>query len=207
MMFYLLLGVTYAFAAAMQPGPFQSYLISQTLSNGWRRTLPAAFAPLISDGPIIVLVVILLSRIPGWFINVLQCAGGIFLFYLAIDAWIAWKNFDSEKVIHSALSRKTLLQAVLVNFLNPAPYLGWSLVMGPLLLKGWRETYLNGIVLLLGFYTTMVLSQMGIVLLFAHAGKLGPRTNRVLIGMSAIGLMCFGIYELWFGMKYFLHSL
>jgi threonine/homoserine/homoserine lactone efflux protein len=199
--------MTYAFAAAVQPGPFQSYLISQTMCNGWQRTLPAAFAPLLSDGPIIVLVVILLSRIPGWFINVLQCAGGMFLFYLAIGAWIAWKNFDSEKMIHSTSSRKTILQAVLVNFLNPAPYLGWSLVMGPLLLKGWRETCLNGIVLLLGFYITMVLAQMGIVLLFARAGKLGPQVNRALLCLSAIALACFGVYQFWFGMKYFLHSL
>ena len=39
---YLILGMTYAFAAAVQPGPLQTYLISQTLSHGWRRTLPAA---------------------------------------------------------------------------------------------------------------------------------------------------------------------
>jgi threonine/homoserine/homoserine lactone efflux protein len=200
---YLILGMTYAFAAAVQPGPLQSYLISQTLRKGWQRTLPAACAPLISDGPIIVLVVFLLSRVPERMINILQFIGGVFLLYLAIDAWKAWKNFDSEKVIHSVSSRTTLQQAVLVNFLNPAPYLGWSLVMGPLLLKAWRENYVNGIVLILGFYTTIVISQMGIVLLFAHAGKLGPKTNRVLIALSAIGLLCFGIYELWLGVKYF----
>jgi hypothetical protein len=28
---YLILGATYAFAAAVQPGPFQAYLISQPL--------------------------------------------------------------------------------------------------------------------------------------------------------------------------------
>ncbi len=203
MVSYLVLGMTYAFAAAVQPGPLQSYLISQTLRKGWQRTLPAACAPLISDGPIIVVVIFLLSRVPAGMINILQFAGGMFLLYLAIDAWKAWKNFDSENMIHSASSRKTILQAVLVNFLNPGPYLGWSLVMGPLLLKGWRETYLNGIVLLLGFYTTMVLSQIGIVLIFARAGKLGPQVNRVFIGLSAVGLVCFGIYELWSGAKYF----
>ncbi len=196
--------MTYAFAAAVQPGPLQSYLISQTLRNGWQRTVPAACAPLISDGPIIVLVMFLLSRVPAAMINVLQCAGGIFLLYLAIDAWKAWKNFDPEKTIYPASRRKTLWQAVLVNFLNPGPYIGWSLVMGPLLLKAWRETSLNGIVLLFGFYTTMVLSQMGIIVLFAHTGKLGAKTNRALIGLSVIGLVCFGIYEVWSGAKYFL---
>ena len=203
MVSYLILGITYAFAAAVQPGPMQSYLISQTLRKGWQHTLPAAFAPLISDGPIIVLVVFLLSRVPERMINILQFIGGVFLLYLAIDAWKAWKNFDSVKVLHTVSSRTTIRQAVLVNFLNPAPYIGWSLVMGPILLKALRESYLYGIVLVLSFYMTIVVTQIGIVLLFARAGKLGPRMDRVLIGLSAVGLMCFGVYELWLGVKYF----
>jgi threonine/homoserine/homoserine lactone efflux protein len=51
MLSYLTPGITYAFAAAVQPGPFQAYLISLTLVTGWRRTLPAVFAPLLSDIP------------------------------------------------------------------------------------------------------------------------------------------------------------
>jgi len=203
MVSYLTLGITYAFAAAVQPGPFQSYLISQTLSKGWRRTLPVAFAPLLSDGPIIVLVVILLSRIPGWFVNVLQCVGGVFLFYLALNALKAWRNFNTETAIHSTSNRQSVMQAVVVNILNPNPYLSWSFVMGPLLLRGWRETPVNGIALLAGFYVSMIVSLMGIILLFAFAKTLGPRVTRPLIGVSAIALACFGIYQLWFGLKYF----
>jgi threonine/homoserine/homoserine lactone efflux protein len=203
MISYLVFGITYAFAAAVQPGPLQSYLISQALRKGWRHTLPASFAPVISDGPIILLVVFLLSSIPAGMTNFLQCAGGIFLLYLAVNAVKAWKNYDAEKAVNTATSRQTVMQAVLVNFLNPSPYLGWSLVMGPILIKGWRENYVNGIALIAGFYATIVLSQMVIVLLFARAGKLGPQTNRVMIGLSAIGLVCFGIYELWSGLNSF----
>ena len=50
---YVIQGIGYGFAAAVQPGPFQTYVIAQTLNSAWRNTLPAAFAPLISDGPII----------------------------------------------------------------------------------------------------------------------------------------------------------
>ena len=71
---YLILGMTYAFAAAVQPGPLQSYLISQTLSHGWRRTLPAAFSPLISDGPVIALALLVLSRVPAWLAQGLRLA-------------------------------------------------------------------------------------------------------------------------------------
>ena len=51
---------------AVQPGPFQMYLISQTLLKGWKRTLPVVFAPLISDGPIIALCLFVLSQVPSW---------------------------------------------------------------------------------------------------------------------------------------------
>ena len=65
MIAYLILGATYAFAAAVQPGPLQTYLIAQTLRNGWRRTLPAALSPVMSDGPVILLVLLVLTRLPG----------------------------------------------------------------------------------------------------------------------------------------------
>ena len=200
MLRYLILGITYAFAAAAQPGPFQTFLISQSLSKGWRRTLPAALAPLISDWPIIFLVVFVLTRVPGWLVPVLQFAGGVFLLYLAVGAYKTWRSFDTSKTIMDQTSQQTLLKAVMVNLLNPNPYLAWSLVLGPLLLQGWREEPSHGIALLAGFYVVMILCQAGIILLFAAARNLGPRVNRVMVGISAIALACFGIYELWSGL-------
>ena len=41
MLLYLMIGATYAFAAAVQPGPFQACLISSTMANGLGHTLPA----------------------------------------------------------------------------------------------------------------------------------------------------------------------
>jgi threonine/homoserine/homoserine lactone efflux protein len=203
LLYYLILGITFAFAAAIQPGPLQSYLISQTLSKGWRHTLPASCAPLISDGPIIVLVVLILSRIPPWLISVLQCAGGLFLLYLTFNAWKSWKTYDAESVALSQSSRTSVMQATFVNFLSPSPYLGWSLVMGPLLLKGWNEAPMYGIALLTGFYSSIVLTQIGIIFLFAFARKFGPRVTRSLLGCSVAVLACFGVYQLWLGGKHF----
>ena len=71
--------------------------------------------------------------------------------------------------------------------------------MGPLLLKGWRETPVNVMALLVGFYTTMILVTLGIMLLFAAARSLGPRVSRALVGISSIAMVCFGLYELWLG--------
>jgi threonine/homoserine/homoserine lactone efflux protein len=206
MLGYLILGITYAFTAAVQPGPFQTYLISQTLSNGWRSTLPAAIAPLLSDGPIIILVLLVLSRMPGWLEQGLQCAGGIFLLYLAVGAYKSWRDYQLNNTTLNQTSRQTVLKAALVNLLNPNPWLAWSLVMGPLLLKGWRETPANGISLLLGFYSAMILVTVGTILLFAAARNLGARVSRTLVGISAFAMACFGSYELWLGLKVFFRS-
>ena len=201
---YLIMGITFGFAAAVQPGPLQTYFISQALKIGWRRTLPATFAPLITDLPIAVLVILLLSRMPIWLEQVLHLCGGVFVLYLAFGTFMAWKNFDANKTVEVQSSQTTVLKAVVVNFLSPGPYLGWSLVLGPLMVKGWREAPANGIALVVTFYGTLIITSMVIIILFSAAKNLGPRVDRVMILLSAFALACFGFYQLWSGISLFL---
>jgi threonine/homoserine/homoserine lactone efflux protein len=93
-------------------------------------------------------------------------------------------------------SGRTLFDATVVNFLNPGPYLGWSLVIGPLLLEGWRPNPLNGIALLSGFYLTMFLFSMVLIILFDFARDRGPKLQHFLLWLSALFLALFGIYQL-----------
>ena len=206
MLSYLIFGILYAFAAAVQPGPLQTYIISQTLKKGWRSTLPTAFAPVISDGPILVLVLFLLSTIPDNFIVILRIGGGLFLLYLGYRAFKSWQEFDADETISNESSQQTLFKAVFINLLNPAPYMGWSLIMGPLFLEGWRIEPSYGIALILGFYLTMILSLAVIIILFGFARKLGPKVSKILLGVSSIVLFIFGIYQLWLGIIYYVQA-
>lgn len=199
MLAYLIQGIGYGFAAAVQPGPFQTYLISQTLSKGWRLTLPAALAPLISDGPIIVLALVVLSQVPLWFQRFLYIAGGLFILYLAYSAFVAWRNYDKSGVVTDSSGRQSVVKAAMMVALSPGPYIYWSLVTGPILLTGWREAPANGLGFLVSFYATIVLSLSGIIVMFGTARQLGPKVNRALLGVSAITLVCFGLYQLWLG--------
>ena len=122
------------------------------------------------------------------------------MLYLAYGAARTWQSYRKTKSPPEHPVRQSVLKAALVNLLNPNPYIGWSLVMGPLLMKGWRETPANGIALVGGFYTTMIVCTAGIMLLFAAARDLGPRVTRALIGVSALALGCFGLYQLWLGL-------
>jgi len=201
MLFYLIYGVTFGLAATVQPGPFLTFIISQTLRNGWRKTLPAAFAPLITDGPIAVLAILLLSHLPPVWIQWLRIAGGVFIIYLSWNAFRAWKNYSFSIDIREVSGKSSLFKAAVVNVLNPGPYLGWSLVMGPLLLKGWSESSLNGIALIAGFYGIMVTCLAGIILLFHFARQLGSKVNRAMIGLSSLALAIFGLYQLYVGLN------
>ena len=202
MWLYLLQGIGYGLAAASQPGPFQTYLISQTLTRGWKRTLPAALAPLVSDGPIILICVLVLSQVPVWMQRILYIAGGLFILYLAYGTYNSWKNFDSRLPAVETGTQQSILKAALMNALSPGPYIFWTLVTGPILLKGWRETPVNGIGFLIGFYVTLISSLAALILIFGTAAKLGPKFNRMLLGISAIALTCFGLYQLWLGFFY-----
>jgi threonine/homoserine/homoserine lactone efflux protein len=200
MFIYIVQGIAYGFAAGVQPGSFQAYLISQALQNGWRRTLPAIFAPLISDGPIITLVLLVLSQVPAGLVRGLQLAGGLFVLYLAVGAFKAWRDFAGPKPGEPQRVRNSVFRAALVNLLNPAPYLFWSLVTGPLLITGWRASPANAVGLLAGFYGSMLASLAGIMLLFTAARRLGSGVTRGLLGLSALGLAGFGFFQLWQGL-------
>ncbi|MGD0276046.1 MAG: LysE family transporter [Syntrophales bacterium] len=204
MLSYVLQAIIYGFAAAVQPGPFQAYIISQTLTNGARHTLPSALAPLFSDGPIIVLVLLILSKVPASILLFLRIIGGLYILYLSAGAFRACRAIDSYGASSVQSTGRGLLKAVFVNILNPSAYLYWSLVTGPILLMGWREAHIVGVGFLIGFYIAAIATLIGVILLFAASNRLGPAVNRALRGVSAAALVCFGVYQISLGaVEYF----
>jgi len=199
MIVYLLQGAGLGFMGASQPGPFQAFIISQSLQLGWRKALRAALAPLLSDGPIILLVLLLLRQVPQFLQRSLFIAGGLFLLLLAWYAWNSWRDQAGERVATDNISDHTLLKAVAMNFLSPGPYIYWSLVAGPIFLTGWRESPGCGIAFISGFYLVMVITLSAIIVTFGLSRKLGPRMAHILLGVSILTMICFGAYQIWRG--------
>lgn len=198
MIAYLLQGLILGFPAAAQPGSMQAYLLAQTLKNGWRQTLPLALAPLISDPPIVLLMLLLLTYTPPLFLAILQIMGGCFLLYLA---WGAWKGMKTAVSIAPPpdSAQKGLFKAALLNALNPNPYIFWATIAGPILLTALRESVWHGAAFLLGFYATLVGGFAAFVGLFSLTGKLSAQANRWLNGAVVVVLGLFGAYQLWKG--------
>lgn len=196
MVVYILQGLTLGFSAGVSPGPMHAYLLSQTLKNGWRRALPAVLAPLLSDGPIITLVLIVLTQMPGWALRALQVAGGVFILTLAWSAYRDMRAARHDLTPSPDSARQSLQKAVLVNLLNPNPYIFWGVVGGPILLDGWHQAANRGAAFVAAFYVALIGTFAGFVAIFATAGRLGPTAQRVFSGVSALALFGFGVYQL-----------
>ena len=194
---YIISGITLGFAAGAQPGPFQTYLITQTLANGWRKTLIAAFAPLISDGPIIILAVFVLKQMPESLQRGLYIAGGIFILFLAWSSFQQWRNFDKNAEEES--KEQNIWKAATMNFLSPGPYIFWSLVSGHIFLQGLEESPAIGISFMLAFYGTMISLNIALIVILGQASQKHARFRRSLLILATIALSIFGIYQLWLG--------
>ncbi|MCX6121523.1 MAG: LysE family transporter [Ignavibacteriales bacterium] len=192
----IFIGCGFAFAAAVQPGPLQAFLFSSVARKGWKRTLPASFSPLLSDGPIALLVLLLLNNIPASMRGVLQCAGGILLLYFAWASYRQWKKKTEPQDNIKDSAPRTLIQAATVNILNPNPYLGWSLVLGPAVLSAWNKSPLHAVVLVFAFYITMVSTLASTIILFGTSRFLSIKGKHALILISSVILALMGVYQM-----------
>mgnify|MGYP000167601659 CR=1 FL=1 len=132
-------------------------------------------------------------------VSALRLAGGVFLLYLAYGAFGAYRTYEAPRTGQPAQAAQTLIKAAIVNVLNPNPYLSWALVLGPLLLQAWRTAPAHAVALIASFYITMIASTAVILVPFAGARTLGPRVGRTMVGISAVALAAFGLYQLWAG--------
>lgn len=193
---YILTGFGFAFAATVQPGPLQAFLLAQVAERGWRATLPAALAPLLSDGPIALLALLVISRVPADAIAGLRIAGGLFLLYLAWSTLRAWRRGAGSAPQQDDDARpRSLMKATAINLLNPNPYLGWSLVLGPAAVSAWQESPRLGVALVASFYATIVAGLVVTILLFGTANLAGGRLQRALLLVSAVALAALGIWQ------------
>lgn len=199
MLIYITQGIVLGLYAAVIPGPFQAFLLSETLRSGWKRTLPAALAPLISDGPVLLAFLLVLSRLPEVFLNLLRFGGGLFLLFLAwgtCQASRAELNLTGEP---QPGAPRSLLKAALMNLLNPNVYIFWGTIGAPLALEGMAVTFWHGMSFILTFYGVMIPAIGGMIYLFGTLGRLGARAQRVILQALAVLLLGMGLYQIWQG--------
>lgn len=195
----LLTGISLGFSAGIGPGPLTTLVISTTLARGFGAGLLVALAPLLTDAPIIVLTLVVISALPTAVVTGLAVAGGLYLLYLG------GKTVQTARVAvlttgaaASQQRRADLGRGALVNMLNPAPWLFWLSVGGPILTEAWQGPKLAALGFLVGFYALLVGCKIGLAWVVASGRRfLTDRWYRRLLAGSGLLLAGFGLLLIW----------
>ena len=205
----------FGFVAGVMPGPLQTFLLLQTLQRGVRGGAWILPAPLLSDGPIIAVCLLLLSQAGSGWLRGLSLAGGLFLLYLVGESWRGLRHDDSEvdERLRDVAARYQsevcppsggrglglLARAALINGMGPGPWLFWGTVMGPMLIQLWRASPGRGLAFLATFYGTLVAMLTVQLLLFTFARRLGPKIARAGTWLGLTLLVVFAALLILFG--------
>jgi threonine/homoserine/homoserine lactone efflux protein len=190
---FLLLGAGIGFVAGVTPGPVLTLVVAETFQGGWRRGAAVAAGPLLADGPIIVVAVFVLAQLPPVAVRGLSLVGGGFLLYLAASTF--WSSRRAQLTRDGPGSaRTTLLKGWLARVLTPNAYLFWFLVGAPLLVRAGQDDWLAAPAFLLGYYSTIVGSNVVLALaLHRWVGLFSERLYRGLLLFASGVLAAYGI--------------
>lgn len=192
---FIVAALTFGLAAGLQPGPLGVLVVHHALRGGFRAGARAAMAPLVSDGPILLLAVTLLPRLGGvdGFTAGLGLVGGAYLFWLGGGMLRIRHAPDFDRA--SGPTRGALRTAVRVNLLNPNPWLFWFSVGGSYILRGSRGEAAAFVLVMLA---ALIGAKMLLAGLAASARPflLGSGYGRV-IRLLGVVLLGFGGKLLW----------
>jgi len=204
MWIFLTQGLAMGLYAAMQPGPFQTYILSETLRRGWRKSLPMAFAPLVSDLPPVLLTLLVLSRMPQGILDGLRIAGGLLMLYLARGAYKAFTEEKEEAETVEESPAKSLFSAAAINILSPSVYLFWGTIGAPIVLDGWQISPMHGLAFIIGMYSVFIPALATLIILFGQTGKLPAKAQKWIGYGLALLLALLGLYQIWVGVTAFI---
>ena len=129
----LITGVVLGLSAGLSPGPILTLVIVQTLKHGISEGIKVSLAPFVTDTPIIIVSLFVLSRMSNLkpVLGVITVFGGIYLFYLGYESI----RFKGVELARQEVDPQSFKKGIMVNFLNPNPYLFWISIGGPLVIK------------------------------------------------------------------------
>lgn len=160
-------GVLLGLSAGFVPGPLLALVVTQTLKHDTREGLKVAVAPLITDVPVILASVFLLTSLTHFrpVLGGISFAGSLYVLYLACEGL----KTTPVRLDTSDLQPHSIRKGALINALNPHPYLFWVTVGTPFMLNARQASRYAPLAFLAGFYLFLVGSKMFLAVLVGRS--------------------------------------
>jgi threonine/homoserine/homoserine lactone efflux protein len=182
----LLFGIIFGLAAGLSPGPLITLVVSETLKNGKKEGIQVAISPLISESPIILFVLVILSSVAGNYIIIgaVSLLGACFLIYLGLS-----NLTTNAKESRDGLGKdNALLRGVTTNLLNPNAYMFWLTIGGPKIIESVQVHISATILFMLGFYMMLVGSETAVAIVVDKSKTL-VRSKYYVYIIRALGMV------------------
>lgn len=155
---FLSAGTLLGLAAGFSPGPLLVLVISETLRHNIKAGIKVSIAPLITDVPIILISLLILNRLAGLklVLGCISILGGVFILYLGYESM---KTRGVELNLSSA-SSGSFRKGVITNALNPHPYIFYTTVGAPIILKSLNQNFLSTVSFVGSFLLLLVGSKI-----------------------------------------------
>ena len=153
-------------SAGFSPGPLFALVLSQTLRHGTREGCKVALSPLITDLPVLLGATFLLKELSSVkpLLGGISFLGGLFLISMAYDAM----RSGGAEVACDEGEPQSLMRGIVANTLSPHPYIFWTTIGAPTILRGWSFSPLAAVFFVVGFLGCLVSSK---ILLATLVGK------------------------------------
>lgn len=167
MIHFLTMGLVLGLSAGLAPGPLLTLVVSETLRYHVGAGIRVALAPLISDLPIVVVSVGILSTMAGFeaVLGGISLVGGAVVFRMGVHGL----RTRALVIAPEMSGRNALARGVLVNVLSPHPYLFWISVGAPLVYRAMAESMAAAGAFIAGFYLLLVGSKVVLALVVARS--------------------------------------
>jgi threonine/homoserine/homoserine lactone efflux protein len=191
--FFFMTGSVLGLSGGMSPGPLTALVISQTLRFGVKEGVVVAFAPILTDGPIVLISGFMVSGFAHLdsVLGGLSLIGAVFLLYLAKETFQASPLAVAELDSGEALS---LRKSILTNLLNPHPYVFWFLVGGPVVAQALEGESGGLFGFIFGFFVCLVGSKVALALITERfRGVLQSRGYLMVMKLLGVALAVFAL--------------
>jgi len=197
---FAITGIVFGLTAGISPGPLLTVVITETLTHSRKEGIKVAIAPLLTDIPIILVSVFLLSRLNDFdsILGIISFLGGLFIIYLGIESFKA-KDIEIDTI---TIKPKSIRKGIIVNTLSPHPYLFWITVGAPILFRSFNISLGTALVFILSFYTFLVGSKVLVaILVYKSRDYLINKNYKWIMRILGLVLLVFAVIFIRDGLK------
>lgn len=179
----------FGLAGGFGPGPLLTLVVAETLAHGIGAGVRVSLAPVLTDAPIIAVSLLLISKLSssGWILGAISIAGGVAVMTIGVNDI----RRGAERAAETGGAPDSLRRGVIVNFLNPHPYVFWFGVGGPMVVRAAADHTAVAVAFVAVFYGLMVGSKVLIAWITARSraflhGRAYDAAIRVLGGLMVV---------------------